>query len=246
MNLKDRLISYLTQEEIHKLECAADNEKEIEKQKHQTYSSFKLPIFQPTAAAAMMYNMQSATIKQKRISDTEKEARIQSNDANHHSNNKQLEVETLAQRSQDFLTPPNVVNQGAVSPSLIGRILKKEGDSKPKLFPFICHKCKKDIWSCDTASQTVEVLSNENLNDVIIYPNNNYNENITRTSSQIAHNRSKSNANDLNNRNFLLMQATTSVFDVNECDKSYQAKTNNSFITRKQLDSWTDLDVNYK
>jgi hypothetical protein len=66
--VKERLGSYITSDELSKLECAA-NEKELERQKSQSSSFFKIPIFQPTAAAAMFYNMQNATIKKKNIEE---------------------------------------------------------------------------------------------------------------------------------------------------------------------------------
>lgn len=63
MDLKDRLRSYLSEDEIIRLETGGDNEAEINKQN--SNSVLKIPIFQPTAAAAMMYNIQSATLQRK-------------------------------------------------------------------------------------------------------------------------------------------------------------------------------------
>ena len=198
---------------MHKIETAA-NEREVEKQRQQGNSFFKIPIFQPTAAAAMMYNLQNVTIKQKQITDS--------------LQNKLADVGNKDQG--DYRIPAT-----SSSTALSSLIKKDSSDTNLKLFPYVCGQCKKDIWTCDTASQTVEFLI-ENESDKIIYSKSNK---LTIKSPQINHNRSKSNVintnSDLNSRDILLMKTVTNVYDVNECNR-------NQKLTYS--DSWTDLDVN--
>ena len=130
--VKERLGSYLTSDELYKLECTA-NEKELEKQRSQSSSFFKIPIFQPTAAAAMMYNMQNATIKKKNIEDAEKEY-IMSNSII---------------KNEDY--------------DRLYSIKKETGvDIKPKLFSYIFQQCKRDVWLCDSQTQFDVLNLNEN------------------------------------------------------------------------------------
>lgn len=233
--------SYLTQDEIHQLECAADNELEQQQQKQQANSNFKIPIFQPTAAAAMMYNMQNLTLKQHNKQNNENSMYMRSKSITNtlplsNSSNvvdKKLDDNTQnAQFNKSSLSP---VSDGTVSPSVIAKILKKEADTKQKLFPYICHKCKKDVWTCDTSSQTINVneIETANKSDKIIYPSSGH----PTSPSFMTHNRSKSYATNFSeNKN----ESILNVFDVNECQKV----TNST--GRKHLDSWTDMDFNYK
>ena len=67
MNLKERLRSHLSNEEITKLEYEEPSDNFDQQQSQNTNSFIKLPIFQPTAAAAMMYNMQNVSLQQRKI-----------------------------------------------------------------------------------------------------------------------------------------------------------------------------------
>lgn len=55
-NLKDRLKPLLTEKEVTDLQDTTENEST-------SNSLFKLPVFQPSAAAAMMYNMQNVSVQ---------------------------------------------------------------------------------------------------------------------------------------------------------------------------------------
>lgn len=67
VNLKERLRSHLSNEEITKLEYEEPSDNFDQQQSQNTNSFIKLPIFQPTAAAAMMYNMQNVSLQQRKI-----------------------------------------------------------------------------------------------------------------------------------------------------------------------------------
>ena len=215
--------SYLTPEELYKLECVA-NEKEMEKQKSQSSSFFKIPIFQPTAAAAMMYNMQNATIKQKQIIETEREyTRSQSMDVS----NIKVETDKISQKSLDFLPASNLKQKEGADDVLL---------NKQKIFPYICHQCKRDVWTCDIQTQTINSLLNLNENEKIVYArrNGDDDQHKANNNTQTSHYRSKSNANSG-------LLTATNVYNLNECNNnnSQQFKLNTN-----EAQPWTDFNVN--
>lgn len=122
----------LTAEELIRLESDEDDDAEIKKQN----SSIKIPAIQPTAAAAMMYNIQ--------LNQRERTTK---------TNRKFDESCSLSDSGQVRIT-----NDGKVSSSLIADLLKKDSSSKSKmsfkLFPYVCLRCKKEVILCDSPSQT--------------------------------------------------------------------------------------------
>jgi hypothetical protein len=144
--LKERLRSNLTSEELIKLE---DNEMQESDLKIQN-SSFKIPVIQPTAAAAMMYNMQYSTIQREKSKIAAK--------------NNESNATSLLLNQQNRIT-----SDGKVTSSLIAELLKKDSTGKSnksfKLFPYVCLRCKKEVILCDSPAQTCQDDSNVRILD---------------------------------------------------------------------------------
>ena len=124
------------------MEEDSQTENEYQKQKSNSNSLFKIPIFQPTAAAAMMY-MNSTSMQQR---------------------TKQLDLETSANQPTNGFTQEVTVNEenetknaGKVSSLLIAQLLKKEAEPPSKksfkLFPYVCMRCRKESVFCSTSVQ---------------------------------------------------------------------------------------------
>jgi hypothetical protein len=141
LNLKERLKPCMTADELMRLENDESHEAEMKKQS----SSFKIPMNQPTAAAAMMYNMQ-ASQRERLMKITEKANLMTS------SNNGLMPTEG------DIQT--RITHDGRVASSFIADVLKKDTNSKSKmafkLFPYVCLRCKKELVLCDSPTQTAE------------------------------------------------------------------------------------------
>ena len=159
INLKGRLKSILTDEEIMALE---DTENAIEYERKNANSLFKLPVFQPSAAAAMMYNIQNVSVQremQKQLNNeltkenNENFVSLSRNVSQSGSNECEIENEYRGTNKN-----PNSDKFGRISSSLIAQVLKKENESPSKksfkLFPYICLRCRKETVICDTAAQT--------------------------------------------------------------------------------------------
>jgi hypothetical protein len=210
LNFRERLGDYLPHDEIHRLENAADAEAE-----RKTGSLFKIPMFQPTAAAAIMYNMQNVTIKQ------------------HNQRHSVNPNET--KKDNDLL------QESTVPATLIARVLKKDTETRQKLFPYVCTKCKTDKWPCDSSTQThADISTEESCDDKIMYANKDFN-------STSLFNRTKSLATSLNEF------SSNKILTINEESELQNTLSNTnqmrSKANRSKLDSWTDLDVdsiNYK
>lgn len=170
INLKDRLKSILTEEELRNLSDQGEIDS-LEYEKKNANSLFKLPIFQPSAAAAMMYNMQNVSVQRELQKQHTNDPLIQPNehvlslnDASTQSNEQEPQLDST-KMSLNF---DNLTTNGRLSSSLIGQVLRKDLESPSKksfkLFPYICLRCKKESVICDQSSQTdLHDLYNENL-----------------------------------------------------------------------------------
>lgn len=133
LNLKDRLRECLTAEELMKLEGA-----ELEAENKKPMAQFKIPVFQPTAAAAMMYGYSSIQREKSKIAQQQQQ-----------------------QQQQDEENQRRVTDDGRVSSSLIAELIKKDLSASSdkakksfKLFPYLCMRCKKEVVMCDSPAQT--------------------------------------------------------------------------------------------
>ncbi len=168
--MKDRLRTILTDDEVLDLEENDELEK-LEYEKKNSNTLFKLPVFQPSAAAAMMYNMQNVSMqremqKQQTIdaNETTNQVLIQlsseQNDASSihsvESINENPSAEINLKKMN--LSLDNLNRTGKVSSSKIAQILKKDLESPSKkamkLFPYICLRCRKEVLTCDEPTQT--------------------------------------------------------------------------------------------
>ena len=172
MNLKERLKAYLSPDEIVQLELQGETYfGEISKQSNSN-SILKLPVFQPTAAAAMMYNIQNSQQMEK-LKVKKNEMSLNNLYVNQNlvkkSTSPMLESNTLdvnlvneilskRSPSEQTLERPLSINSGKVSSSLIANVLKKDSEDYSKksykLLPYICLRCKKDVVLCDSPAQT--------------------------------------------------------------------------------------------
>ena len=128
--------AYLSTEEILQLELDCDtNSNELTKQSASN-SILKLPVFQPTAAAAMMYQIQST-------SQQKEKQKILKKLPNQMSLNNLYVNQNLAKKSPVLNSPidgmveinlerPTSLNAGKVSSSLIANILRKESEDFSK------------------------------------------------------------------------------------------------------------------
>ncbi|CAF1051263.1 unnamed protein product [Brachionus calyciflorus] len=142
-SIKDRLKTQLPVEEISKLEL---HEQELNTDQIVQKSNPKIPIFQPSAAAALMYTYQNdKNLMKKKIE----------NECDYIGINLDVDSEN-----------------GLVSTSLLAQVLKKESDEKAKkslkLFPYVCLRCKKQTILCDSPSQTGEDFNNATEDDKIM------------------------------------------------------------------------------
>lgn len=163
INLKDRLKSILTDEEVLALQDQRGTEEEYEKKNANTL--FKLPIFQPSAAAAMMYNMQTVSVQREAearnlrsecVTTIDEVSNKCSEDIHNPSNLIEDPVGTEAAKINK--QSDNVNRAGKVSSSLIAQVLRKDKESPSKksfkLLPYICLRCKKETVICEQSSQT--------------------------------------------------------------------------------------------
>lgn len=144
--LKDRLKTLISEDEAARLEEEGHRELE-EYNKQKANSLFKIPIFQPTAAAAIMYNSQNHYQQQQKKSvepepNEDNENRSYFNPLNYLS---------------FFETSNREAANGKISSKLIAQVLKKEADAPSKksfkLFPYVCLRCKKESIICSSATQ---------------------------------------------------------------------------------------------
>ncbi len=170
-SLKNRLKTVLTDEEVLDLEDNDELEK-LENEKKSANSLFKLPVFQPSAAAAMMYNMQSVSLKR----EIQKQQNIDANESNNNQvliqlssdQNDSSSIHSVESMNDNLsseinlkkmnLSLDNLTKSGKVSSSKIAQILRKDLDSPSKkslkFFPYICLRCKKETIICDQPTQT--------------------------------------------------------------------------------------------
>ena len=188
INLKDRLKSILSTEEILELQEQGFVEEE---RKSKENSLFKLPIFQPSAAAAMMYNMQNVNVQreiQRHITHTEPQiisqnhlislddwsSQYQTEDISRSNGSIERIGESTAVERNSNLSLDNLSlnsQNGKVASSLIAQVLRKEPESPSKkaekLFPYICLRCKKQTALTDQSTQYNSTdLTSNNLKEL--------------------------------------------------------------------------------
>lgn len=139
-------------------------------------SILDIPVFQPTAAAAMMYNIQNDSLqreKQKQKLANQDSSSfynrslsylqgpmanfaglpINKNDSSAASN--ESLSSKISEKESDIES-----SYGKISSSLIAQCLRKDSDNKSKksfkLFPYICLRCKKEAILCDSPTQTTD------------------------------------------------------------------------------------------
>lgn len=137
---------------------------DLEYQKQKSNSLFKIPIFQPSAAAAMMYNMQNVSIQQRNLKQIDSEQEDSSKSYFNPLNYVPSFFETKNETKSDEASNEN----GKISSKLIAQILKKEPDAPSKksfkLFPYVCLRCKKETVICSSSAQyDINDLSVETL-----------------------------------------------------------------------------------
>ena len=186
----------ISEDEAVRLEEEGQRELE-EYNKQKTNSFFKIPVFQPTAAAAMMYNIQ-----------------------NHHQQQHQQQVKKLENESTDdnanrsYLNPFNYISffdsattretNSKISSQLIAQVLKKEAEAPSKksfkLFPYVCLRCKKETVICSSSTQyDVDDLIQFEIQTPSIATNSNQtnnNEDLLLNDNLIANEPSQSNYSD--------------------------------------------------
>lgn len=95
-------------------------------------SLFKIPVIQPTAAAAIMYGFTSIQRERSKLAHQQHEQQQNRNQ--------------------------RITEDGRIASWVIADLLKKDGASKSnksfKLFPYMCVRCKKEIVLCDSPTQT--------------------------------------------------------------------------------------------
>jgi len=133
-----------------------DFQKETDNElKKQNSSIFKIPIFQPTAAAAMMYNMQNVTMQQQQRTKQQLENQNGSEDL----------INNTGTKTNSLIT-----DTGKVSSLLIAQVLKKEADppskKQQKLLPYVCLRCRKESLICSSPSQYDLNDLNSDLSDL--------------------------------------------------------------------------------
>lgn len=112
------------------------------KENEKLNSLTKIPTFQATAAAAIMYQMQTnMLVKEKR----------KLNDISNGPYESNYEDKAKNETPNDASKVPS---------ALIGELLMRSDNvsERAKLFPFMCSKCKGDVHVHDAATQTSEAL----------------------------------------------------------------------------------------
>lgn len=153
IDLKERLKSMMTEEEVLDLEEKEDQEFE------KSNSLFKLPVFQPSAAAAMMYNIQNVSVQR----EIQKQHNIDTNDS-HFMLQLPDQNDTGSSQSIESMNETHPVSSRTLNLSIeslnknrIAQILRKDTESPSKksfkLFPYICLRCKKETVICEQSSQ---------------------------------------------------------------------------------------------
>ncbi len=225
-------------------------------------------MFQPTAAAAMMYNIQNLSLQQRKIKKSE------TNDqSNFCSINLEDDYDNNNKKPPAYNNNNNDINKlnGKISSDLIAQVLKKESDSKSnksfKLFPYICLKCKKNVIICDSPAQTnLDDLNDTTLKILIGHNKSIFSDQLITRSKTIANNLSQMNSSSLSlndNINFLRSTshhhqkcASTDLSSLNNINKSLSAtnvslnsNTNNSnnlvdrTNSRNRVDQWNNIQV---
>ena len=253
VNLKERLKAYLSPDEIIQLELDSETHSNELTKQSASNSILKLPVFQPTAAAAMMYQIQSTSQQKEKLKIMKKTSDLMS------INNLYVN-QNLAKKSPVLNSPidgsasislerPTSLNSGKISSGLIASILKKDSEdfSKKsyKLLPYICLQCKKDVVLCDSPTQTnpndldeTNCLKIKFANQINPYASSSQflrSKTIGSGLSKVTHHQKNASA-DLSN----LKIATTSddVF-------SYGTSTTKDVYKKQdkgRVDSWADLD----
>ncbi len=142
----------MTQEELAKLESQSEGKNDLayDYKRQASNPLFKLPIFQPTAAAAIMYNFQT-------VQNHKNEKSVLS-DASLDSHSDSIVID-MDRMNGTRNSGENRVEQGRVSSKLIAQILKNDNQfSKPfgsfKLAPYVCSECKRHITLNESQTQT--------------------------------------------------------------------------------------------
>lgn len=136
----------MTSEEIYRLEDAAHLEEISMKENEKLNTLTKIPTFQATAAAAIMYQMQTnMLVKEKRKLNDISNGPFSSSFNNNEQNDSKNEIAN---------------DPSKVPSALIGELLMKNNVSeRAKFFPFMCSKCKGDVHVHDVSTQTSEMSS---------------------------------------------------------------------------------------
>jgi hypothetical protein len=156
-------------------------EKELEKLekgnlKHQqSHLPRMLPMFQPSAAAAMMYSNQNDN-RQRDINNIEplgkNDSSVTNNSYNSNSDSKFKNEDRISIK----MINEEDIDEGRICSSVIAQTLKKQPNRPSKkayrFLPYVCLRCKKETFFCDTAVQTLEKNGQEEENDDIYGVNN--------------------------------------------------------------------------
>ena len=214
-------------------------------------SFFKLPVFQPTAAAAMMYNIQNISLQQRKIKKSEV-----SNDPSNFCSINLEDDDDNNKKPPAYNNNDNNKLNGKISSDLIAQVLKKETDSKSnksfKLFPYICLKCKKNVVICDSPAQTnLDDLNDTNLKMLIGHNKSIFSDQLMTRSKTIANNLSQMNSSNLSlndNINYLRSVshhqkcASTDLSSLNNINKS--SSTNNVFFNSTTVNNHSNNSTN--
>jgi hypothetical protein len=216
-------------------------------------TSLKLPIFQPTAAAAMMQIHAVSMAKQKRL-ETEQRART---DSSNSSLNDMGNYTSVSMNHDDV----NFDN-GTVSVNLLAQVLKKDSDNNSKkslkFFPYICLRCKKELVMCDSPTQTDENDFTDPENRVVcgnshsftLFPSHLVSEQMTRSKTvgsklfEISDREMQNNqSNQLTVRNNSHQKCSS--VDWSAMNAASQASTksssNNGSRNRLNHNAWSDI-----
>ena len=232
IGLKERLKSSLSIEDMLKLEGYNENDQEYEYQTQKSSNSFfKIPIFQPTAAAAMMYNvsMHKQQQQQKNQQKSDELGELMKKTLSNSSLNKMANLVSVedVNEIQNVSRPVIEITNGKIPGALIAQVLRKEDEDpskkSQKLFPHICLRCRKETSTCNIGVQTVaKDLSNENLK--IIYARSNFNESLLR---------SKTVGTGLSN-----------LKDDKELNETMRSNSGGVYSKHDQNNLWNDVDIN--
>jgi len=258
VNLKERLKAYLSPEELLQLELDDENNSNETTKQAASNTIHKLPVFQPTAAAAMMYQIQSTSQqlqKEKQLSKMKRpELTLNNLYVNQHLAKKSPVVEGLERPISGGGGGGG--GGGRVSSGLIANILKKDTEdfSKKsyKLLPYICLRCKKDVVLCDSPTQTnPNDLDESNCCLKVKFASqvNPFSSNTTSTqflrSKTIGSNMSKMTHHQKNASADL---SNVKIVESNTNDDVFSSATSGKYVYSKKdkdkarVDSWADLD----